>query len=132
MTAIRPAARSVDAWIEALEHPHKPVILALRRVLLGIDASIGEAIQWNAPSFHVGGHFATMNLRAQDGVLLILHLGAKKASLPAGAIPDPAGLLRWLGSDRASLGFRDEAEVAAKADALAAIVRRWITYLPAA
>lgn len=125
------AAVSVDALLAGLGHPAMPAILALRRLLLGIDASIGEAVKWNAPSFHVGEHFATMNLRAKDGVLLVLHRGAKKTTPPIAAIPDPAGLLHWLGPDRATLVFRDESDVAAKAEALTAIVRCWITCLPA-
>lgn len=122
---------TVGAFLDALDHPHKPAVLALRRALLGVDASISEEIKWNAPSFRTVEHFATMNMRAREGVLLILHLGAKKAGLPAIAIADPLGLLKWLGPDRASLAFRDERDVLAKGDALAGIVRQWIGHVRA-
>lgn len=123
-------ADGMRAFLDALDHPHKHTVLALRDALLGVDPSIGEEIKWNAPSFHVTEHFATMNLRAKDGVRLILHLGAKKTALPAGAIADPRKLLEWLGPDRASMVFRDADEVTLKKAALAAVIRQWITHLP--
>ena len=123
-------ADGVLAFLDALDHPHKHTILALRDAVLAIAPSIGEEIKWNAPSFHVAEHFATMNLRAKHGVLLILHLGARKAALPVDAIADPQRLLSWLGPDRASIAFRDADDVAAKKAVLAAIVRQWITHLP--
>lgn len=122
---------AVARFVEALAPPRRNEVAALRAVLLGIDPAISEEIKWNAPSFRTGEHFATMNLRAKDGLLLVLHLGAKKAALPDGAIADPQRLLTWLGPDRASVAFRDEDAILAARDALAAIVRQWIAYLPA-
>lgn len=121
----------VEAFLDALDHPCKPALAALRRVLLGIDPAIAEEIKWNAPSFRTTEHFATTNVRGKDGLLLILHLGAKKAALPAGAIADPQGLLKWLGPDRASIAFCSDDDVRSRADALAAIVRQWIAHVPA-
>lgn len=122
---------AVERFIDALALPRRREVAALRAILLGIDPAISETIQWNAPSFRTTEHFATMNLRAKDGFLLVLHLGAKKAALPENAIADPHGLLKWLGPDRASIGFRDEDEILARKDALASIVRQWIGHLPA-
>ena len=93
--------------------------------------SIGEELKWNAPSFHAGEHFATMRLNGKPPLQLILHLGAKKSAMPAGAIDDPEGLLRWLGPDRACVGFAGPGAVAARADALRAILRQWLPHVPA-
>ena len=123
------APQSVDAFIEALEHPFHAEIRALRALLLACDPAIGEEVKWNAPSFRTREHFATMQLRSRDGLLLILHLGARKRALPAGAIADPHGLLTWLGPDRASVRFASGADLAAKREALRAIVRQWIAYV---
>jgi len=120
----------VAAFIEALDHPLAPAIRALRALLLAVDPSIGEAVKWNAPSFHTSGHFATMQLRRPDVVRLVLHLGTKKRSLPAGAIADPDGLLSWLAPDRALLEFRDAAELEARQAAVVALVRQWMALLP--
>jgi hypothetical protein len=53
-----------------------------------------------------------------------LHLGAKARGGPDIASDDPH--LVWLGKDRASVTFRDGDDVAAKRDAFADLIRRWI------
>lgn len=120
-------AVSVESFLDALEHPLKGEIVALRGLLLGVDPSISEEIKWNAPSFRTSEHFATMHLRAKDSLQLIFHLGARnKRSIPKGEIADPDGLLRWLGTDRASVEIRGPGDLVAKRDALIAIIRQWI------
>jgi len=121
----------VDAFLAALDHPRKPEILALRRIILGADPAIAEGIKWNAPSFRTAEWFATFHLRAKTGVQVILHFGAKvrdKADARA-AIADPRSLLTWLGPDRASVTFADLAEVEAKGSAFAAVIREWIRHV---
>src|SRR5690349_8074472 len=119
----------VAAFLDALDHPLAPAVVALRKVVLAVDPSIAEAVKWNAPSFRTTEHFATMNLRKRDSLLLILHLGAKKRALPKLAIEDPQRLLQWLGPDRAAVAFADASDVAAKAPALRAILRQWLAYV---
>lgn len=46
-----------------------------------------------------------------------------------GAIDDPAGLLEWLGDDRATVKFRDAADIAAKREAFAALLREWLRHV---
>lgn len=41
----------VQAFLDALDHPREPEILALRRIVLAADPAIAEGIEWNAPSF---------------------------------------------------------------------------------
>ena len=126
----RPAATTVDDFVAGLDHPLKDTIVALRSLVLGVDPAIGEEIKWNAPSFRTSEHFATMHLRAPDVVQLILHLGARRGrTIPAGAIADPHRLLVWLGPDRASLSVRGAEELAARRDAMAAILRQWIAHV---
>jgi len=128
MSARAPAPQpSVDAFLAALDHPHQALIVALRQIILGADPRIAEGIKWNAPSFRTHEWFATFHLRAKDGVQLILHRGARKRGDAAPAIADPASLLEWLGDDRASVRFRDLADVRAREDAFAQLVREWIT-----
>lgn len=126
----RKPATTVQSFIDALDHPLKHEIVALRRLLLEVDPKISEEIKWNAPSFRTSEHFATMHLRAKDSLQLILHLGAKsKRAVPPGAIADPDGLLKWLGTDRASISFKGPEDLAQKSHALGAIVRHWIRYV---
>jgi hypothetical protein len=128
--AVTPAAaveKDVATFLASLEHPYKREVLALRQLILGVDARITEGIKWNAPSFRTSEWFATFQLRAKDGVQVILHLGAKKRpELEGLEIADPSSLLEWLGPDRASLKFRDLAHVEATCPAFVEIIRQWI------
>lgn len=126
----KPTTATVEAHIAALDHPLKTDIEALRRLILSTDASVGEEVKWNSPSFHTGEHFATMRLNGREPLQLILHLGAKKARMPDGVIEEPSGLLRWLGPDRACVTFTGPGQVAARADALRAILRQWTGHVP--
>lgn len=124
-------SEDVNTFLASLDHPFKPEVLALREVILGADPGIAEGIKWNAPSFRTSEHFATMNLRAKDGVLVILHRGAKKreSPIPHAAISDPESLIEWLGDDRASAKFRDLEEIRARRSAFVNVIRQWIQYV---
>jgi len=125
---LQPCAE-VDSFMAQLEHPHKPAIEAIRRVVCGADPAIAEGIKWNAPSFRTAGYFATTHLRAKQGVGLILHLGAKVRDLPGVTIDDPDGLLTWLARDRAIVTFANGDEVRNRKAALEHIVRQWIRHV---
>jgi hypothetical protein len=134
----RPAAHNtsadtreaVDQFMAQLNHPLKKEIEELREIITTVDASIYAGVKWNSPSFRTGEYFATTNLRAKNGVGLILHLGAKVRKIPAGiAIDDPAELLKWLGKDRAMVEIADMAEIKAKKAAFQSVLRQWIRYV---
>ena len=125
------AGDDVDAFLDALDHPHTagdphPAADHPRR-----RSAIAEGIKWNAPSFRTSEWFATFHLRAKAGVQIILHFGAKvrDRSGARAAIADPESLLTWLGDDRASAKFRDAADVEAKQSAFAAVIRQWIRHV---
>jgi len=115
----------------SLVHPHKAEIEALRKLMLAVDPSVREGIKWNAPSFRTTEYFATTNLRAKSGVSVILHLGAKVRELPAGGvtIDDRAGLLQWLGKDRAVVEFADAQAFKKSKAAFEAVLRQWIKFV---
>lgn len=122
---------AVVEFLRELEHPRKQEIEAVRDIILGADPSIREGIKWNAPSFRTTDYFATFHLRPKDGVQLILHMGAKvKATAKTGVeIPDPAGLLEWLGKDRCRVTLGDAKDVESKREALQALLREWIRWV---
>jgi len=124
-------SRAVDEFMTTLEHPFKGEIEEMRRLMLGADPGIREGIKWNAPSFRTSEYFATTNLRSKAGVGVILHLGARVRSLPAGGvkIDDPAALLKWLGKDRAMVEFGSSADLKKKATAFRSVVRQWIRHV---
>lgn len=120
---------AVDAFMTALEHPHKAAIAAIREVMRRADPSIGEGVKWNVPSFRTQGYFATIHLRAKVGIGLILHLGAKVRKEASVHIEDPDGLLVWLAADRAVVHFADVDDVRGREAALQAVVRQWIAFV---
>jgi hypothetical protein len=130
----RPASakRAADpnALVAALEHPHKNAIDRLIALTLSADPRIELTWKWNAPSFALGDDFATFHLRAKQGVMLIMHFGAKKRATPApDTIADPKRLLTWLADDRAQVSFADLAAVEANKKSFVALVRAWIAAL---
>lgn len=120
---------AVDAFMTALDHPHKAAIARVRAAMRDAAPSIAEGVKWNVPSFRTHEYFATIHLRAKVGIGLILHLGAKVRKDVAVTIEDPDGLLVWLAPDRAVVHFADVNDVDARAAALQAVVRQWIAFV---
>ena len=123
------APTDVETFLATLAHPQDVAIRRLRAVILAADPRIGEGIKWNAPSFHLDGrHFATMQLRRADRLLLVLHLGAGKRAMPKDAIADHGRQLTWLGPDRATCSFTGEQDVDAQAATLQPLLRQWMAH----
>jgi hypothetical protein len=121
---------TVAEFMTTLDHPQKPAINHLRKLILALSPSITEEIKWNAPSFRTTESFATTNLRSKAGIGLILHRGAKVRDLPPNfTIDDPAGILKWLAKDRATLDFKDLKHLKANQPALEHILRQWLTFV---
>ena len=120
--------RGVDELVASLKHPLGREIDALRAIILSASPAITEGVKWNSPSFYAGGWFATIHTRASDSLQLILHLGAKvqDANFRAPEIKDDAGLLKWLGKDRAVVRYEDMKGIRAGKAALQAILRQWV------
>lgn len=120
--------KAVDELVASLKHPLGREIDALRAIILSASPTITEGVKWNSPSFYAGGWFATIHTRASDSLQLILHLGAKvkDANFRAPQIKDDAGLLKWLGKDRAVVRYEDMKGIRATKAALQAILRQWV------
>lgn len=127
---------TVDAYLRDLKHPLKPAIELVRATILSAHPEVREGIKWNSPSFLITDHFATINVgrktkaRPTDHIMVVLHRGARtRAPKARPTIEDPAGLLQWLGTDRAVMTFHGTAEVKQHQTVLKAIVKQWIATL---
>lgn len=118
---------AVVAFIAALEPTLRRPVEAIRKTIHSLGPEIREGIKWNVPSFRTTDYFATFNLRG--GVRLILHTGAKVKKSKGLAVDDPAGLLKWLGKDRAMITFADAKDVKAKLPALKRLLGHWLELL---
>jgi hypothetical protein len=110
-------ANDVDAWMAAYDNPMKPVVEAVRRVILAADPRIGETIKWKAPTFVYKGNLASFFPRAKARASLMFHSGASIA----GDFPSLEGgeaVSRFM-------KFANMEEVAAKAPELARLVQAW-------
>ena len=124
------AAKSVSAYLAALEHPHKKGVQALREAILGADARIREEVKWNAPSFYIDDHFLTFRLSPGAIFQLIFHRGAKaKGNQKKFHLEDPKGLLKWAAEDRCIMTFESDADAKAKRAEVAKMVKDWIAQL---
>lgn len=65
--------QSVDDFMKKLDHPLKPEIEALRKIIKGVNKNITEEIKWAAPSFSLHDYIATFNPRDRQRVHLIFH-----------------------------------------------------------
>src|SRR5262245_24646821 len=108
----------VDDWFESYDNPQKPLVQAVREVILAADDRVTEAIKWKAPTFMYRGNLASFYPRSKQHVSLMFHQGA--------ALPDPAGLLEGDGDTSRVAKFTSAADLDAKAAALRGLVAAWI------
>lgn len=124
------SAADPDELLATLDHPLATEIQLVRKAIRSVDTSISDGVKWNSLSFQTTEWFATVNLRSRDSLQLVMHLGAKVGKeAPAEAIPDPKGLLKWLGKDRAMATLGAGAQLKAALPAFKAIVKAWIRYV---
>ena len=123
--------QAVNDLVSSLNHPATQEIQMLRDIVCEVSPSIQEGVKWNAPSFRVDEYFATINLREQQGVGVVLHFGAKVRDVAAGreSIADPDRLLKWLAKDRATVRFSGKDDIAARKPAFQAVLRQWIRFV---
>src|SRR5690554_4523788 len=74
----------VDAWMERYDNPQKPVVAAVRAVILAADPRITETIKWQTPTFVYKGNLASFNPRSKQYASLLFHTGASiKGTFPS-------------------------------------------------
>ena len=79
--------KEVDAWLKAYDNPMKPVVAAMREVILKADTRVTEAIKWQAPTFIYKRNIASFFPKAKSHASLMFHKGA----VIPGDFPQPGG-----------------------------------------
>lgn len=122
---------ATTALLDAHKHPLRKELDALRTIILGVDPLIEEGVKWNTASYRTTDWFATLNgPRHVKEPMVILHAGAKaKGIVLKDRIPDPDGILKWLGNDRAQIVFKNAADIKTKENAFRAIIKDWLNNL---
>jgi hypothetical protein len=107
----------VDAWFTERQPEMEPAMQRVRRIILGADDRVTEAIKWKTPTFMYEGNIASFN-PAKRLVSLLFHRGAE--------IPGDHPRLEGDGKLARTMRFADLDEVeAGKAD-LETVIRDWI------
>jgi hypothetical protein len=107
----------VDRWFDALEHPLKDLMQAVRAAVLGADERVEESIKWQSPTFSFEGNIASINPRARRYVSLMFHRGAE--------IPGRYPHLEGDGKLARYLNIEDLDQLESLRLELAAAVRSW-------
>jgi hypothetical protein len=110
---------TVDAFMEALQHPLKAEIAAVRNIILRANNKMAERVKWSSPSFYYKDDFAAIHVGQQKFVHLIL-------VFPRGLIEDESGLLEGNFKDRRMAYFYSMQDVANKKSTLQRVVNNWI------
>lgn len=119
----------MDRYLQDLEHPHKPAILALRAAVLAADPGISETVKWNAPNFRYRGEDrVTMRLAPRGAFQLVLHRGSRVRSdhSEGFSFQDPTALVRWAAPDRGVIELGAADAVEQLLEEIVGLVRRWI------
>lgn len=110
-------ADEVDAWMASYDNPMKPVVQAVREVILKADKRITETIKWQAPTFMYKGNLASFFPKARKHASLMFHTGASIE----GDFPSLEG-----GKDTSRMmKFIDLADVKSKTPELKRLVKAW-------
>ena len=107
----------VVAFLDALDHPLKDAILAVRRTILEADERMTEAIKWKSPTFVYKGNLASIDPKAKKHVSVLFHTGA--------SIPGDHPILEGGGDVARYIRFPDAMAVERQRGELAAVVRAW-------
>ena len=120
---------TLEAYLHGVDSAARPALDHLRRIVHDARPDLLEEVKWNAPSFsHNGEDRVTLGLDGKGGLRVVLHRGAAVKETAGFAFEDGDRLARWPAPDRGVVQFKSEADLAAKADALARLVRRWVDY----
>src|SRR5690349_886749 len=110
-------ADKVDAWMAKYDNPRKPVVQAVREVILRADKRIAETIKWQAPTFMYKGNLASFFPKAKQHASLMFHTGASiKGDFPSLEGGKETGRM---------MKFTDLADVKQKSAELKRLVKAW-------
>ena len=111
------ANEEVDAWLENYDNPMKPVVMAIRELILSSDSRVEETIKWQAPTFVYKGNMASFFPKAKRHATLMFHKGAD--------IPGKHPNLVGDGKEARSFKVESLDDLAKKKQELQSIVRAW-------
>ncbi len=120
----------VTDFLDALNHPFRKEIEALRHCILTVNSGLTENIKWNAPNYCFDGvDRITMRIQppTTKQIQVIFHCGAKvKAQPKEKFLQEDFGILVWKSNDRAIATFKNMPKIEGHEIYLSKIVQAWI------
>ncbi len=111
----------VDDWFATKKPPAEAALQRVREIILGADKRMTEYVKYGNVQFAFGGEMASFVQANKKTVSLMFHRGGKIE----GSFPHMEGTGRAVRFMR----FADVAEVEARADELAEVVRAWCAFV---
>lgn len=123
---------SVEDYIDAVKHPLKDAMQALRKIILSTDKVIAEQIKWNSPAFFYSGEMKEFNPKEYKRDLLVFNIHKQDRILlifPTGAgIQNDSGILEGDFKDgRRMITFYNLDEVKKRKKDLQAVIKDWLS-----
>lgn len=124
----KPLNTVVTQFLDAINHPLRNEIEALREIISGAESQLAENIKWNGPNYASENEDRiTMKIQPPKQLQLIFHRGAKVEEQPKQKIiTEASGLLIWKANDRAVLSFKNLEDIRKNKHNLRRIVKDWI------
>lgn len=120
----------VTQHIKKLDPVFGKIIEAIRKIVLSADASVGERIKWNNPSFYYTGEMKPFDPKEYKREIVVFNLFKEKIMLvfPSGAkVKNTYGLLTGDYKDgRRIVVLKDMADVKTKEKDLQKIIKEWL------
>ncbi|MBU6412295.1 MAG: hypothetical protein KGS45_02380 [Planctomycetes bacterium] len=119
---------AVAAMLSSYDAKTRAVVKAIHKDVAAIKG-VDVGVKWNSVSFRVGDTwFGTVNVRAKEGILLVLHTGAERKSDIKGQVGEMKGAaeLKWLGVERAVVGVESASVWKRKWKVLRGVVSEWV------
>ena len=123
------ATEQVTQHIQKLDAVIAPVVEALRQIIMGTDAEIGEQIKWNNPAFYYTGEMQEFDPKEYKRDIIVMNLFKGRIMLvfPSGAkVNGTTGLLEGDYKDRRMAYFSSMEEILEKKAALQSVINDWI------
>lgn len=111
----------VNAFMEALDHPLKAEMEAVRKIITKASSELSEDIKWGGPSFYYKEDMATFNPRIKNYVAVIFHKGS--------LIPEASNLFEEATKGKIYAKFYNMDEVKAKKKDLEHMVKSWVNIM---
>jgi len=111
------AKTDVDAWMATYDNPMKPIVSAMRDVIIAADPRVDEVIKWQAPTFTYKGNIASFFPKSKKHASLMFHTGA--------TIPGDFPNLTGDGKEARTFKVVDLDDLVAKTPELQRIIKAW-------